>query len=448
MEKNRGISQVSKNAFLFERTVQIKPTSLCPLFLHSVGPAHPHSTFSYSGGQTIRQYSYDLNGNMTQRIEGSDTYTFTYDTENRLVTGAKNGVMLASYTYDGDGKRVKVVEGGLTTYYIGDYYEWQEGPTTTAVKYYYAAGQRIAMRQGGVLTWLLGDHLGSATITATENGTLASEQTYTAWGQTRSGSVTTDRQYTGQISEPQLGIYFYNARYYDASIMLWMSPDPVIPGAGEGGNPNVVGCLGATNYSPLTVDYHENQLLEQLNSDNRARLQDPDFKLPPVPRNSIAFDRYAYSLNNPVRYVDPSGHFAIALALTAITPAGWILLGLGLGAAVVIYAVGPENFAESVINLGEQAEEAVSIGLNALLAKKQSKPQKPQGTPLQTGGNTLTEKTRKALGLTIDQAKAAIESLKHWAGKGNNFHGQIWPDGTITDPNTGEEIGNIKDFLP
>jgi len=109
----------------------------------------------------------------------------------------------------------------VTTVYIGDYYEWREGPTTTVVKYYYAAGQpsgegrRITMRQPTTLTWLLGDHLGSTTITANENGTLATEQRYTPWGQTRSGSVTTDRQYTGQISEPQLGMYFYNARFYD-----------------------------------------------------------------------------------------------------------------------------------------------------------------------------------------------------------------------------------------
>jgi len=217
----------------------------------------PHAVTSItSGGQTIRQYTYDLNGNMTQRIEGSDTYTFTYDAENRLATGAKNGVTLASYTYDGDGKRVKAQEGGFTTYYIGDYYEWREGPTTTAVKYYYAAGQRIAMRQGGVLTWLLGDHLGSTTITANENGTLASEQTYTAWGQTRSGSVTTDRQYTGQISEPQLGIYFYNARYYDPYLSRWLQADSIVP--------NIY--------------------------------------------NAQSWDRYAYVLNNSVIFTDPSGH--------------------------------------------------------------------------------------------------------------------------------------------
>ena len=195
---------------------------------------------------------------MSQRIEGSDTYTFAYDAENRLMTGAKNGVTLASYTYDGDGKRVKVVEGDNTTYYIGDYYEWRTGPTTTAVKYYYAAGQRIAMREGGTLTWLLGDHLGSATITATENGTLASEQKYTAWGQTRSGSVTTDRQYTGQISEPQLGLYFYNARFYDSYLARFVQADTIIPQPG----------------SPL------------------------------------AWDRYSYVYSNPVNGIDPSGHKA------------------------------------------------------------------------------------------------------------------------------------------
>ncbi len=218
----------------------------------------PHAVTSItSGGQIIRQYSYDNNGNMTQRIEGSDTYTFTYDTENRLATGAKNGVTLASYTYDGDGKRVKVVEGGLTTYYIGDYYEWREGSTTTAVKYYYAAGQRIAMRQPTTLTWLLGDHLGSATITATENGTLASEQKYTAWGQTRSGSVGTDRQYTGQINEPQLGLYFYNARFYDPYLARFIQADTIIP----------------------------------------------------QPGNPMAWDRYGYVNNSPVVNADPSGHW-------------------------------------------------------------------------------------------------------------------------------------------
>jgi len=57
------------------------------------------------------------------------------------------------------------------------------------------------------------------------------------------------------------------------------------------------------------------------------------------------------------------------------------------------------------------------------------------------------ERARRALGLTKDQAKQAVENLKEYFGKRNDFHGKIWQDGTITDPNTGEVIGNIKDFL-
>jgi RHS repeat-associated protein len=152
---------------------------------------------------------------------------------------------------------VKAVENGVTTVYIGDYYEWRsDSSTTTQVKYYYAGGMRIAMRTNGVLTWLLGDHFGSTTITATENGAVATQQTYTAWGQTRSGAVGTDRQYTGQIEEAQLGIYFYNARYYDSYLARFLSPDTIVP----------------------------------------------------QPGNPLAWDRYAYVLHNPIKYDDPSGH--------------------------------------------------------------------------------------------------------------------------------------------
>jgi hypothetical protein len=89
-----------------------------------------------------------------------------YDLDNRLMTGAA----LATYVYDGNGVRVKAVENGVTTVYIGDYYEWRSDSTTTPattteVKYYSAAGQpsgggkRIAMRTNGKLTWLPGDRL-------------------------------------------------------------------------------------------------------------------------------------------------------------------------------------------------------------------------------------------------------------------------------------------------
>jgi ABC-type Fe3+ transport system substrate-binding protein len=88
---------------------------------------------------------------MTTRTECTDVYTFAYDKENHLTSGVKNGETLATYVYDGNGVRVKAVENGVTTVYIGDYYEPFQGrwrsdstttpDTTTEVKYYSAAGQ-------------------------------------------------------------------------------------------------------------------------------------------------------------------------------------------------------------------------------------------------------------------------------------------------------------------
>jgi len=59
--------------------------------------------------------------------------------------------------------------GGVTTYYVGNHFEWQcSDPTCSTpklVKYYYASGQRVAMRDGSTLYYLLGDHLGSTAKT-------------------------------------------------------------------------------------------------------------------------------------------------------------------------------------------------------------------------------------------------------------------------------------------
>jgi RHS repeat-associated protein len=140
---------------------------------------------------------------------------------------------------------------------------------------------------------------------------------------------------TGQKWDGYINMSWYGSRWYDESLGRFIQPDSIVPGTGEGGNPNAVGYTGASTYSPLIVDYHENQFLEQLNNENGTRLQNPDWKNPPVPPNSIAFDRYAYSFDNPIRYNDPTGHdpfvgilifgFAVTIGAPEV-----ILVGLGV----------------------------------------------------------------------------------------------------------------------
>jgi len=100
-----------------------------------------------------------------------------------------------------DGNRVKSVLNGVTTYYVGNYFEWRS-TTSNMTRYYYAGGQRVALRNGTILRFLLGDHLGSTAVTATSTGAKYAEQRYYPWGGTRwpdNPTTPTARRFTGQI---------------------------------------------------------------------------------------------------------------------------------------------------------------------------------------------------------------------------------------------------------
>ncbi|MGA2280792.1 MAG: RHS repeat-associated core domain-containing protein, partial [Verrucomicrobiota bacterium] len=79
------------------------------------------------------------------------------------------------------------------------------------------------------------------------------------------------RQFTGQIKDDETGLYYFNARYYDPELGRFTQPDTIIP----------------------------------------------DFS------NPQSYNRYSYCVNNPLRYTDPSGHFAfmvpVYLAGAALT---------------------------------------------------------------------------------------------------------------------------------
>jgi len=217
-------------------------------------PEHAHAVTHKGGG--VQKYYYDANGNMTQR----PNQALQYNAENQLTS--VTGTPSATFVYDGDGNRVKTTINGVTTAYIGNHTEWNVS-TQEMTRYYLAGGQRIAFRviksgQADKVFYLLADHLGSTNVVMQVGGVVETK-TYTAWGKDRTGSISkTDRQYTGQINESELGLYFYNARYYDPDLGRFTSADTIVP---QPGNP-------------------------------------PDW------------DRYAYVRNNPVNYIDPSGHMA------------------------------------------------------------------------------------------------------------------------------------------
>ncbi|MFZ1599270.1 MAG: hypothetical protein WAW26_25770, partial [Anaerolineae bacterium] len=65
----------------------------------------------------------------------------------------------------------------------------------------------------GVVRWLATDHLGSTSVTASENGTPDAELRYKPWGENRYtfGVTPTQRRFTGQVlDEVAGGLYFYD----------------------------------------------------------------------------------------------------------------------------------------------------------------------------------------------------------------------------------------------
>lgn len=208
-------------------------------------------------GPGARNAGYDANGNMTSRIEEGEALLLAYDQENRLVE-VKRGddTAIATFIYDGDGNRVKGVVGDVTTFYVGNHFE----AGTAWAKYYYFNGIRVAMRDTNGVRWIHGDHLGSAMRTTDSDGSPSDPRRYYPYGAKRNATGTelaTPYRFTGQREEGTIGLYFYNARWYDAALARFAQADTIVP---EPGNPQ-------------------------------------------------ALNRYAYTLNNPVKYTDPSGHW-------------------------------------------------------------------------------------------------------------------------------------------
>ena len=56
---------------------------------------------------------------------------------------------------------------------------------------------------------------------------------YTAYGELRTGTSTTDYQYTGQRSEVEVGLYFYVSRFYDPQLARFISADTIVPEPGS-----------------------------------------------------------------------------------------------------------------------------------------------------------------------------------------------------------------------
>jgi RHS repeat-associated protein len=122
-----------------------------------------------------------------------------------------------------------------------------------------------------------GDHLGSSNMITDAYGAVYQHLEYFPYGETwieeggSYGGNTPGYKFTGKELDPETGLYYYRARYYDAVLSKWISADPLIERhLGAGGKED--------------DEQGRNILL-----------------------NPLKFSLYAFVRNNPVVYADPDG---------------------------------------------------------------------------------------------------------------------------------------------
>jgi RHS repeat-associated protein len=284
-------------------------TSTTTYSYSGTGYTNPHAVTSI-GGTTL---TYSMNGN--QILYGKRYFTFDY--RNR-VTGTGLSGATSTYTYDDSDQRVKVIEGGITTYYPSKLYS-KEGATST--KNVYLGDQLIATIEGGqtatTTSTVHHDHLGGTSIVTDSSANVVQTLDYYPYGQERisSGDNTTKRHYIGEMFDSSTGLNYLNARYLDSKHGRFVSQDP--------------------SFLEIGSDDFEEKYGRTL----KMHLTDPQ-----------SLNSYSYANGNPVILKDPDGD------IVPIILAVWGAVELGLS----IYDV--YNTADTIFDKNASLSEKVITG--------------------------------------------------------------------------------------
>ena len=172
-------------------------------------------------------FSYDANGSLIS----DGTQSYVYDAENRLVTGS-NGARL---TYDPLGRLWQVTRASVTRqmlYHVDELAAEYDGSGNITRRFMFAGeDEPILEDAGGALNcsgtrFLHTDHQGSIVALADCSGNRIAVDTYDEYGIPGSGNQGRF-QYTGQAWLPEMGMYYYKARFYSPTLGRFMQTDPI-----------------------------------------------------------------------------------------------------------------------------------------------------------------------------------------------------------------------------
>ena len=303
-------SSVSSLAFVMGDSIISAPNynllaSFCADSLHvqdgvsayAVLPRNQVCTYSDDGNilsiNTVGQYAYESSrphavtglSNIMEHVLRIDQ-TAEYDGNGNitLLTDGRGNKMEFVYGPDGERWMSRLYKDNSlvrTIVYADGFDVVTEGNVSREFYYPGNGVLHIVNRKGGTATYfMITDNLGSIVRIVDENGNSVFEASYDAWGKqtVTKNDIGFYLGYTGHEMLTEFNLVNMNGRVYDPLLGRFLSPDNFV--------------------------------------------QAPD--------NSQSFNRYSYCLNNPLKYTDPSGEYAILDDVFSILLGGVVNLGVNL----------------------------------------------------------------------------------------------------------------------
>ncbi|MET8042518.1 polymorphic toxin-type HINT domain-containing protein [Micromonospora sp. NPDC005215] len=209
---------------------------------------HPHAVGAVTTtgvGSGITRYSYDVAGNMNCRPgpsvstntcpTGTGSQSLTWDLEGKL-TQLVDGTKQHSYLYGAEGNRLIARDPtGSTLYLPGQEIRYTKATgSKSATRYYSYAGQPVATtKSGSGWTWLITDHQGTQNTAVAAGNQAITKRYQMPYGEPRGSAnpvwLTNKGFVGGEIdgAADPTGLTHIGARSYDSSIARFISVDPL-----------------------------------------------------------------------------------------------------------------------------------------------------------------------------------------------------------------------------
>jgi RHS repeat-associated protein len=203
-------------------------------------PSYNYNSSNELTSTPSTSFNYDNNGNTLSKTTSGATTQYTWDFENRLssvILPGSGGTV--TFKYDPFGRRIQKSSPSGTTNHLYDgltAVEEVDGAGNKLARYVQGMGmdEPFAETRLGTTVFYEQDALGSVTTLTGPTGAVSSTYTYDSFGNLAmsTGSLTNPFQYTGRDYDPETGLRYYRARYYDSQGGRFINEDPIRFGGG------------------------------------------------------------------------------------------------------------------------------------------------------------------------------------------------------------------------